>query len=66
VEQKVREEVTEEMELQMKEMDTVFAIRIENERIAVEERCVVCAPRLVALGVWLCRVPNRALWWRQP
>jgi kinesin family protein 20 len=38
VEQKVREEVTEEMEAQMKEMDLVFAIRIENERIAVEER----------------------------
>jgi hypothetical protein len=38
VEQKVREEVTEEMEAQMKEMDLVFAIRMENERIAVEER----------------------------
>jgi hypothetical protein len=38
VEQKVREEVTEEMEAQMKEMDLVFAIRMENERISVEER----------------------------
>ena len=27
------------MEQQMKEMDLVFAIRMENERISVEERC---------------------------
>jgi hypothetical protein len=52
----VREEVTEEMELQMKEMDTVFAIRIENERIAVEERCVWL------LGAFGCAASQTARW----
>jgi hypothetical protein len=43
------------MEQQMKEMDLVFAIRMENERISVEERCeaLVAPCEHFASGAWL-------------